>query len=156
MKPQLFIILENIRSAHNVGSVFRTCDAAGVAKLYLTGYCPYPPHPKLEKTALGAIQTVPWEHHSDTIQLIKQLKEDNVQIVSAEITDKSNSVFKSNFTKDTCIILGNEKDGVSQDALNLSDQVIHIPQFGKKDSLNISVAAGIVIYEYVRKSLTNS
>ena len=150
---KLFVALENVRSAYNVGSVFRTADSAGVEKLFLTGFTPHPPHPKLNKTALGSIQTVNWEYHETTLEFLKQLKSKNIKIISMESIKGAPSLFEARFTQDTCLIFGHEETGISQEVLFMSDQILTIPMFGVKESLNIASAAAIAIYEYRRKLL---
>jgi 23S rRNA (guanosine2251-2'-O)-methyltransferase len=149
------ILLDDVRSMQNVGSVFRTADAFGIDKIYLCGYTPTPPHRDIHKTALGATETVNWEHYSSIIEAITKCKMDGYEIVSIEQVEKSTSLaaFKLNNAK-VAIIMGNEVNGVSEDALLESDRCIEIPQFGAKHSLNISVATGVVIWELKRNILT--
>jgi len=149
MKKEVYVLAHNIRSLHNVGSIFRTSDASGVSKLYLTGYCGVPPRKEISKTALGADESVAWEYHKDPVSVIKMLKEDGVQIVSLEknATSKDISKFKAKYP--VCIIIGNEIDGVEDSLLKLSDAVLHIPMHGKKESLNVSVAFGIGVYALI-------
>lgn len=156
MKPALMVLLENIRSAYNVGSIFRTADSAGVARLYLTGYTAYPPHPKLEKTALGSLTSVPWEHHESAITVVQTLQKQGVRVLAAEVADVATSIYEIGFTEDTCLVFGNEVDGVSQELLSRVDGVVRVPMFGMKESLNVATAAGVVIYEFVRKRLMSS
>ncbi len=164
---KIFICLENIRSAYNVGSVFRTSDSAGIDKLFLTGISPYPPHSKLNKTALGSLESVNWEYHTSCLELLKKLKKDSVKILSLESFKNAKSIYdydpfinkkneiteKSHKNFDVCLIFGNEDTGISKEVLEISDEILTIPMFGKKDSLNIAVSAGIAIYEFVRKKL---
>ena len=146
------LVLENIRSAQNVGALFRTADAAGISKLYLVGYTPDPvdrfdrPRSDVAKAALGAEKTIPWEHTKTISPLLKKLKKEGFQIISIE--QSSTSVdYKKVKTKNTvAFILGNEVDGVSKQALVLSDVVAEIPMGGKKESLNVSVAGGIALF----------
>lgn len=153
MKTKLFVLLENIRSAYNVGSIFRTCDAAGVNNLFLAGYTPFPPHRKIEKTALGSIESVAWEHGKNPITLAKKLKKIGIKLIVVESNKKAKSIFKSSFSKDSCLIFGNEVEGVSAELIKVSDEVVKIPQFGKKESLNVAVASGIAIYDFTMKNL---
>ncbi|GAB4142415.1 MAG: RNA methyltransferase [Patescibacteria group bacterium] len=161
--------MENIRSAYNVGSVFRTCDSAGIDKLFLTGISPYPPHSKLNKTALGSLESVSWEYHNSSLEILKRLKDDGVKILSLESFKNAKSIYdyffsiidisevtkksKENFN-DICLVFGNEDVGISKEVLEISDEILTIPMFGKKDSLNIAVSAGIAIYEFVRKKIS--
>lgn len=153
---QVVVILDNIRSAHNVGAIFRTADGAGVGKLYICGYTPIPETSgkkqgtsKIAKTALGAEQAVPWEHHAHAWRLIKKLKQEGVMIVALEQSNQSIDYkkFKPPVGKTIALILGNEVDGVSKTLLKYADAVIDIPMRGHKESLNVSVAAGIALYE---------
>lgn len=144
---KVYVLAHNIRSLHNVGSVFRTCDGAGVSKLYLTGYSGVPPRKEITKTALGADESVAWEFYKDPLPVIEKLKADGVQIVALEKNKQSENI--SGFKPDYpfCLIIGNEVDGVEEPLLKLSDAVVHIPMRGKKESLNVSVAFGIGIYQ---------
>ncbi len=139
---QIYLILDNIRSAYNVGSLFRTADAAGVSKIYCCGFTPTP----AQKTALGAENTVPWEHFSQSWRLIKKLKKEGFHIASLEITKQSINMFSYTPTFPIAIMLGNEISGVKKSLLNRSDSVIHIPMHGMKESLNVAVAGGIALY----------
>jgi len=130
----------------NIGSIFRTADALGVTKVFLTGICGRPPHPKISKTALGAEKNVAWEYHWQIWRIIDTLKKDKVKIVSLEQTKDSvlYTQFKPKFP--LALIIGNEVKGVSKSALDRSDSVIHLPMLGKKESLNVAVAFGAVGY----------
>jgi tRNA G18 (ribose-2'-O)-methylase SpoU len=147
----IYALADNIRSIYNVGSIFRTSDAALIEKLYLTGYTPYPPRPEIEKVALGATEAVPWEYIKDPIEAVKKIKSEGIKIVPLEITENSRS-----YTDITaidfplCLILGNELTGVSNDIIALSDFSIEIPQYGFKHSINVSVAYGIAVMELVK------
>jgi len=149
MKKQVYVLAHNIRSLHNVGSIFRTCDGVGVSKLYLTGYSGVPPRKEITKTALGADDSVAWEFHKDPVSVIKMLKKDGVQIVALEKNNKSTDICKLKPKYPVCMIVGNEIDGVEKDLLRLSDEVAHIPMYGIKESLNVSVAFGIGIYQLI-------
>jgi tRNA G18 (ribose-2'-O)-methylase SpoU len=143
---ELYVIAHNIRSLHNIGSIFRTSDGAGVSKIFLTGYSGVPPRKEISKTALGADEFVDWEYHKDPLPLIKQLKADGVQIAALEKHGQSTSIHRFIPDERVCMIVGNEIEGVDESMLNLSDHVLHIPMYGKKQSLNVSVAFGIGIY----------
>jgi len=147
MKKEVYVIAHNIRSLHNVGSIFRTSDGAGVAKIYLTGYSGVPPRKEISKTALGADESVSWEFHKDPLPVLKQLKSNGFQIVSLEKNAYSKNIQKFKSSERVCMILGNEIDGVGDDLLELSDEVLHISMRGVKESLNVSVAFGIGIYQ---------
>jgi tRNA G18 (ribose-2'-O)-methylase SpoU len=144
-------ILEDVRSLYNVGACFRTAEGAGLAKLYLCGYTGRPPRTEIEKTALGATNMVPWEHHPHAAELILSLKAAKTQILVFEHCLGSKSLWEVDIAIPTCLVFGNEIGGVSPQVLELADQIVHIPLFGKKTSLNISVAFGIGVYEVVRK-----
>ena len=152
-KTPIIVILDDIRSLHNIGSVFRTSDAFLLEKIYLCGITATPPNKEIHKTALGATDTVAWEYAKDVLEVIQKLKEENLKIYSVEQTE--NSIMLNDFQVETneryALIFGNEVKGVSQEAINLSDGVIEIPQLGSKHSLNISVSAGIVIWDLFQK-----
>ena len=150
-RTPVYVVLDNIRSALNVGAVFRTCDAALVEKLYLCGITAYPPHNKIPKTAIGATDVVPWEHHKSTVDVIKELKEKGVQIVSVEIAEGSVNYTDFKFEKPTAIVLGHEISGVSEEVMKLSDAIVEVPMLGRAHSLNIATTTGIVLYEVIRQ-----
>ena len=154
-KNNLILLLDNVRSLHNVGSTFRTADAFLVKKIYLCGITGTPPNREIHKTALGAEESVDWEHHADSIKLIQQLKEEGYKIVCLEQTDKSTSL--KNFTPQKyskyCFVFGNEVFGVEQKLIDHADYTLEIPQYGTKHSLNVSVSVGIVIWDYINKAL---
>lgn len=149
------IITDNIRSAQNIGSIFRSCDALGYQKIYLCGISATPPNKEIAKTALGATETVAWEYFPDANNLINSLKEKGYVICSIEQT--SNSIMLHDFEPSSevnyAFVLGNEVDGVSPDIISLSDICLEIPQFGAKKSFNVSVAAGIVLWDVLSKSM---
>ena len=152
-KTRLIIILDNVRSLNNIGSVFRTCDAFLIEKIYLCGITASPPHKDIHKTALGSTESVEWEYFKNISELLMELKKDNVHIWSVEQADKSKKLTNFNIDKDLkhALIFGNEVKGVSEEAINLSNEVIEIPQFGTKHSLNIAVCSGILIWEFYKK-----
>lgn len=147
-----YLILENIRSAHNVGAMFRTADGAGVAKIFLVGYTPTPidrfgrVQPEIKKTSLGASEEIAWEHSPESMSAIAAVRQLGAQVVAVEQTP--DAVMLSDFTppEDVAYILGNEVDGVSQEVLAQADTIIEIPMLGTKESLNVSTAAGIILY----------
>lgn len=151
-KGSLSLILHDIRSSENVGAMFRTADAAGVGKIYLTGYTPTPLdrfgriNKKVAKAALGAERDVLWEKNESISLLLKQLKKNKVTIIALEQDTKAIDYKKVKTTGDTALIVGNEVDGVSKDALKMCDQIVEIPMKGKKESLNVSVALGIALF----------
>lgn len=148
------IVLDNIRSAHNVGSIFRTCDGAGVSKVLLGGYTPAPidrfgrVQPEIKKTSLGASETIPYESYKDDALLTKlhSLQEYGYQLVAVEQTERSVSIHDFSPDEKVCYVFGNEIEGVSQQLLTLSDQIVEIPMLGKKESLNVGVAVGVVLF----------
>ena len=144
------ILVENVRSVHNVGSIFRSADGFGAEKIYLTGYTAYPPREDLHKTALGAEDSVPWEYHEDTINIAKKIKSKGVNLVLVEQTHSSKSIYSLVYNFPLCFIIGNEVHGVSEELVAIADAHIELPMRGVKQSLNVSVAAGIVGYELAR------
>jgi tRNA G18 (ribose-2'-O)-methylase SpoU len=147
----IYVMCDNIRSIYNVGSIFRTSDAALIEKLYLTGYTPHPPRPEIEKVALGATNSVPWEYIQNPADAITKLKSKSVKIVSLEIAENSRNYANLELNDfPLCLILGNELSGVSNELIELSDFSIEIPQYGFKHSMNVAVAYGIAIFEMVR------
>ena len=148
----IYVLCDSIRSIYNVGSIFRTSDGAFIEKLFLTGYSPYPPRKEIEKVALGATLTVPWEYYKNPVDIVTKLKNDGIKICSLELTDKGNMYW--NFEKSDfplCLILGNEITGVSKELIELSDFSVELPMLGMKQSLNVSVAYGIAVYEMIKK-----
>ena len=152
-KFPLIVILDDIRSLNNIGSFFRSADAFNVEKVYLCGITAQPPHKEIHKTALGASETVTWEHRSSIVELIKELQSQGTLVASIEQSEKT--VLLQNIDQlprqRTALIFGNEVDGVNQEAINQSDCVIEIPQFGTKHSLNVSVCAGVVLWEFAKR-----
>lgn len=152
MRRTFFVILHNIRSTHNVGSIFRTADAAGVSKLYLTGYTPTPVdrfgrlRADIAKTALGAETTVPWEYAKNLPRVVGRLKKEGVKIVAIEQSETAKDYRHARFSGPVVFIFGNEVRGLSKSALRQCDCVLEIPMRGVKESLNVSVAAGIMLF----------
>ncbi|MBP9821959.1 MAG: RNA methyltransferase [Candidatus Pacebacteria bacterium] len=157
MNKKIVVVLDNIRSRENVGSIFRTSDAAGVTKLCLCGITPLPPHEKISKTALGAELDIPWEHHKQTWRLLDNLRKDGYKIVALEKSDSAKDVFDLGLLGDKIVlVLGNEVDGLSPEIIKRSDVVAVIPMMGKKESLNVSVAFGIAVYQIALKYSKNT
>ncbi len=147
-KLPISIILDNIRSMNNIGSAFRTADAFLIEKIYLTGICAQPPHRDIHKTALGATESVDWEYHASTSELVQALKKEGKRIVAIEQAENSTSLKEYAIPEGNSVyIFGNEVFGVSDDVMPLVDEVVEIPQFGTKHSLNISVSIGVVIWD---------
>jgi tRNA G18 (ribose-2'-O)-methylase SpoU len=151
-KVSFTIVLDNVRSQHNIGSVFRTADAFRLEKIYLCGITATPPHREIHKTALGATDSVSWEYRKKTIEAIGELREKGYQIFSVEQTEGAVMLDQVKLSKKQkyALVFGHEIRGVDQQVVDLSDRCIEIPQYGTKHSLNISVAAGIVIWELFR------
>ena len=149
-RNEVYLILDNIRSMYNVGAIFRTADAARVKKIYLCGITAAPPRKEIEKTALKTIDFVPWEYISNLKLLIKKLKLMKIQIVALEQTDQSIDFRKFIYKKPIAIIVGNEVTGIDQKVLDLCNAAIEIPMLGIANSLNVTTAIGIVVYEAIK------
>ena len=152
-KTPLFVVLDNIRSLNNIGSVFRTSDAFLTEKIYLCGITATPPHKEIHKTALGATDSVDWEYVEDTLELVKKLKADSVKVLSIEQAD--NSIMLNDFQVEEnqkyAVVFGNEVKGVQQEVVSETDFCVEIPQLGTKHSLNISVSCGVVLWDLFLK-----
>ena len=142
------VVLDNIRSAHNVGSIFRSCDAFGIDRIYLCGICACPPGAEIHKSALGAEDSVKWEHCDDTMEAIEKLHAEGIAVLAVEQTEHSVSLdgFRPEAGRGYAFVFGNEVDGVQQRVVDACDYCVEIPQFGTKHSLNVSVCAGIVLW----------
>ena len=147
-KRKFYLILPNIRSCHNVGAMFRTADAFGVDKIFLVGYTPHPPKPQIDKVSLGAEKWVLWEGRKDLRELILELKREKFVIVGLEKIKKSTKIedLRLKTSDNVALVVGNEVDGIKPGILKLCNYVVHIPMMGKKESLNVSIAAGIAMY----------
>lgn len=148
---KIIIVLDNIRSVHNVGAIFRTCDGAGVDEIILCGITPTPEHKKVHKTALNAENYVKWQYFAETKDAIAYLKENNFVIYSVEQSKSSKMLNSIEFSNKTAFIFGNEITGVSPSIMELSDLTVEIPMVGKKNSLNVSTCVGIITYYYKMK-----
>ena len=153
-KIPVCILLDNVRSLHNVGSAFRTADAFRIEKIYLTGITGTPPHREIQKTALGATESVAWEYSESTATALEKLKAEGYTLVIVEQTTDSIALqtFEARAGAKYCLVFGNEVNGVSEEAIALGDLALEIPQLGTKHSLNISVCLGIVVWEVFRKT----
>lgn len=153
-KIPLVVVLDNIRSQNNIGSVFRTCDAFPVEEILLCGITATPPHPEIHKTALGATDSVNWRYMADTRDAIAELKSKGYHILSVEQAENSEKLgeYRLPSGQRTALIFGHEVHGVSQEVVDLSDGCLEVPQYGTKHSLNISVCAGIVIWDLFRQT----
>ena len=152
-KTPLIVVLDNIRSLNNIGSVFRTSDAFLIEKIYLCGICATPPNKEIHKTALGATESVAWEYIEDTLILVEKLKAENVKVLAIEQAENSTKLntFYPEENEKYAIVMGNEVKGVQQEVVNASDLCIEIPQLGTKHSLNISVTTGVVLWDLFQK-----
>lgn len=148
-KTPIIVVLDNIRSLNNIGSVFRTCDAFLIKKVYLCGFTAQPPHKDIQKTALGATETVDWEYVENTLEVVKKLQKEEVKVFSIEQAENATMLneFKPQLGETCAVIFGNEVKGVQQEVVSASDGVIEIPQLGSKHSLNIAVSAGVVLWD---------
>jgi tRNA G18 (ribose-2'-O)-methylase SpoU len=157
-KIPIVVVLENIRSAYNVGSVFRTSDAFLLESIYICGYTAYPPHKEIKKTALGAEETVEWKYFKKTNEAIEELRKENYRIFSIEQAVNSHPLQRMEIKKNEklAIIFGNEVTGVEQSTIELTDGCIEIPQLGMKHSLNIATAVGVVLWEMIRTRIPPS
>ncbi|MDP2302599.1 MAG: RNA methyltransferase [Ignavibacteria bacterium] len=150
-KLPVYVILDNIRSNYNVGSIFRTSDGVMIEKLYLCGYTPHPPKKEILKTALGATESVKWEYDKEAKDVIHSLKNEGIKIAALELTEFSKTYSELDHSVfPMCLIVGNEISGVKQELLDLCDFSIEIPQYGIKQSLNVAVAYGVAIFDLRR------
>lgn len=154
-KLPLVVVLDNVRSMYNVGSVFRTADAFRIEKICLCGITSTPPHSEIHKTALGAEMSVDWQSYADAVQAVKDLKEQGYYVYSIEQVEGSVKLPELKLEKDTkyAVVLGNEVKGVDQEVVDISDGCIEIPQYGTKHSLNVSVTAGIIMWSFLEKMI---
>ncbi|NJN40900.1 MAG: RNA methyltransferase [Flammeovirgaceae bacterium] len=152
-KIPVCIVLDNVRSMHNVGSVFRTADAFRIEKIILTGITGTPPHREIHKTALGATESVAWTFEKNPVAAIEALKKEGYMIIAIEQTSESQSLqtFQQDTKKKYCLVFGNEVNGVSDSVIEMCDYAIEVPQAGTKHSLNISVCVGVVVWEFFQK-----
>lgn len=151
-KAPLAVVLDNVRSMSNVGSVFRTCDCLGIGILYLCGITGKPPHREIHKTSLGAEQSIEWKYFEHTADAIRELKQNGYTIAALEQTDRSTDIRDFEVTgQPLAIVLGNEVEGVQSGVLDVCDEFIEIPQFGTKHSFNVAVSAGIAVWEIMKR-----
>lgn len=153
-KTPIAIVLDNVRSMHNVGSAFRTADGFAIEKIYLCGITGKPPHREIEKTALGATQSVAWEYYSETSAVVDQLRAEGYTIVAVEQAEDSIMLhqFSPETQKKYAFVFGNEVNGVDEEVMKKIDACVEIPQYGTKHSLNVSVAIGIILWDFILKS----
>jgi len=152
-KLPIVVVLDNVRSMHNIGSIFRTSDGFAVEQVYLCGITAQPPHREIEKTALGATQSISWTYYANTVQAVEQLRLDGYQIIAIEQAENSTMLnsFIPQEDKKYALIFGNEVNGVGDEVMQIIDTCIEIPQFGTKHSFNIVVSAGIVLWDFFSK-----
>jgi len=153
VKEKFILVLPSIRSGHNVGAMFRTADAVGVEKIYLTGYTAAPPHQQIAKVSLGTEKWMHWQYYGQTGRLLKKLKKMGYNIVALEQTDKSEDMFKWKPKFPLALVVGNEVSGIDRTYLDLCDKQVEIPMTGKKESLNVSIAAGVALY-YIKNNFS--
>ncbi len=148
-RSRIHIVVDNVRSAFNVGSIFRTSDAGAVAHIHLCGMTAHPPHKKLEKTALGAFAYVPWTYYERTKDALKGLQAEGIPIVGIEVTDDAKTMGDFDWPEEVAIVMGNEVTGIHARNIKRCDHVLKIPMFGYKNSINVATAYGIVLYDYL-------
>ncbi len=155
-KFPIIVVLENIRSAYNVGSVFRTADAFLIEAIYIIGYSAKPPHKEIKKTALGAEETVLWKHFKTTKEALKELRAEKYKVYAVEQAENSYKLHRASFKQNEriAVVFGNEVTGVEQSTIDSCDGCIEIPQLGMKHSLNVATAAGVVLWELVRNKIS--
>jgi len=150
-KLPVSVLLENVRSMYNVGSFFRTADAAGIEALHLCGFTGYPPKKEISKTALGADETVPWDHTREAMDRVKELRSRGYEIAAIETSTRSVDLFDWVPHFPVCLLFGHEVDGLTEPLREFADTHVRIPMLGQKHSLNVATAGGVVIYELLRK-----
>ena len=156
-KLPLIVVLDDVRSMYNIGSVFRTCDSFRVEAVYLCGICQTPPSTEIHKTALGAEESVSWKYFPTALEAVRELHEQGYEVLSVEQVEHSTKLhhFKADERKHYAVVFGNEVKGVHQEVVDASDGCLEIPQLGTKHSMNVSVTAGIVIYQFAEQLLMN-
>lgn len=147
---KIIVVIDNVRSAYNVGSIFRTADGAGNCEIYICGISPTPEHIKVGKTALGATKSVPWKYFKTTSQALDAIRKENIEIISIETGDNAIDYREYSYPQTVAIVLGHETDGVDANILKKSDRIVSIPMRGEKNSLNVASAAAIILYEITR------
>lgn len=150
-KNEIYALLDNIRSLHNVGAIFRTSDAVLLKKLYLCGITGHPPRNEISKTALGAEEVVEWEYHEDASDLLKDLKKKGITIVAVEIANDSVNYDEAKYDFPVCFVFGHEVYGISDEVMELVDMTVEIPMLGRANSLNIATSYGIIVYNALKK-----
>lgn len=154
--PQTSLFLPDIRSGWNIGSFFRTADSLGIEHVFLSGITPYPPHKEISKTALDADVFVSWTYFSNSLEGLQELKKQNIRLIAMELVDKAQNILEYDFSQykqrneAMCLVMGNEISGVSSEILEICDDVVYIPMQGKKQSMNVSIAGSIGMWEMVK------
>lgn len=153
VKPrnEIYALLDNVRSLHNVGAIFRTSDTVLLKKLYLCGITGHPPRNEISKTALGAEDIVPWEYFDDATLAIKELKKQRVQIVAVELAHGSKKYFEAEYNFPVCFVFGHEVEGISDEVMEMVDMAVEIPMLGRANSLNVATAYGIIVHDALNK-----
>ncbi|MFC1647425.1 TrmH family RNA methyltransferase [Patescibacteria group bacterium] len=150
-RTPIYVVLDNIRSLYNVGAIFRTSDGVMVEKIFLCGMTGMPPRREIEKTSLKACETVPWEYREKAVDVVRELKEKGVQIVTLELTDPPNHYAQTDFNFPVALVIGHEIDGIKDEVMELADVSISIPMLGHANSLNVATAYGIAVYQLLNK-----
>ncbi len=150
-RNDFFVLLDNVRSLHNVGAIFRTSDAALVKKIFLCGITGFPPRNEISKTALGAEEVVPWEYFDDPVEAIKNLKDEGVKIVAVELARGSVDYEDANYDFPVCFVFGHEVEGVSNEVMEYADMAVTLPMLGRANSLNVATCCGIILYDALSK-----
>lgn len=148
--PKTSILLPDIRSGWNTGSFFRTADSLGVEHIFLSGFTPFPPHKEISKTAIGADEFVPWTYFSSNKQAVSELQKKNINIYALELTENAKEITEMSFEFPMCLVMGNEITGVSESILKIVKDVVYIPMQGKKQSMNVSIAGSIAMWEMMK------
>lgn len=147
----IYVLLDNVRSLHNIGAIFRTADSILAEKIYLCGITAQPPREEIDKTALGAVEVVPWEYNDDACEVILELKEEGVQVVAVELAEGAVKYSEFDYEFPVCLVLGHEVEGISDEVMELVDGAVYIPMLGRANSLNVSTCYGIVAHEVLSK-----
>ncbi|PKL36522.1 RNA methyltransferase [Candidatus Peregrinibacteria bacterium HGW-Peregrinibacteria-1] len=150
-RSPIFLILDNLRSLHNVGAIFRSADAVGVSKIFLCGMTGVPPRGEIAKTALGAEELVPFEYYENTMDAVKRMKKEGVEVVAVEITDDGELYCEANYKFPVCFVLGHEVQGVDDEVVKACDRAVYLPMKGRANSLNVATCAGIILYDSQRR-----
>lgn len=154
-RSPIYLLLDNVRSLHNVGAIFRTADAVMASKMLLCGITGCPPRKEISKTALGAEEVVPWEHYDEVEDALAEMKEAGVKIVAVELVEGSKPYYEMEYEFPVCFVLGHEVEGISEEVLSHIDYAIEVPMLGRANSLNVATCSGIIVYDALVKLLKN-